>query len=332
MVTLANGQQMDNPLPKVCVPTNLATARIINADCREALKTLPAVSIDLVMTSPPYANQRKHTYGGISADQYVDWFLPIAHELHRVLKPSGSFVLNIKEHAINGERHPYVMELVLALRKQGWLWTETYIWHKRNAYPGKWPNRFRDAWERCEHFTKNRQFAMYQDAVMVPMGDWQHRRLASLKAADRIRNKSNTNSRFGSRIANWVGRKMVYPTNVLHLATEGQNKGHSAAFPESLPKWFIKLFTREGDTVLDPFLGSGTTVKVARRLGRHSIGIELLPSYARTVAAGLGINLLQEFPPSPTNSNTPLTQGADKGQGDGKVRSRKKPIQRMGEK
>ena len=62
----------------------------------------------------------------------------------RVLKPTGSFVLNIKEKAENGERHVYVLELILALRKQGWLWTEEYIWHKRNCHPGKWPNRFRD--------------------------------------------------------------------------------------------------------------------------------------------------------------------------------------------
>ena len=72
---------------------------------------------------------------------------------------------------------------------------------------------------------------------------------------------------------------MAYPTNVLHLATECNNKKHSAAFPESLPEWFIKLFTKEGDTVLDPFMGSGTTNIVAKRLGRHSIGIEIMPEY-----------------------------------------------------
>jgi site-specific DNA-methyltransferase (adenine-specific)/site-specific DNA-methyltransferase (cytosine-N4-specific) len=64
-----------------------------------------------------------------------------------VTKSSGSFVLNIKERAINGERHTYVIELILMMRKLGWLWTEEYIWHKKNSYPGKWPNRFRDSWE-----------------------------------------------------------------------------------------------------------------------------------------------------------------------------------------
>lgn len=128
--------------------------RILHGDCRDLLKQLPDESIDLIITSPPYADQRKEVYGGIYPDHYVEWFLPIAAELKRVLKPSGSFVLNIKERVVGGERHTYVLELILAMRKQGWLWTEEYIWHKKNCYPGKWPNRFRDAWERLLHFSK----------------------------------------------------------------------------------------------------------------------------------------------------------------------------------
>ena len=70
-------------------------------------------------------------------------------------------------------------------------------------------------------------------------------------------------SGFGKNISNWKGRDKVYPTNVLHLATECQNKNHSAAFPKTLPEWFIKLFTQERDWILDPFVGSGTTCQVA---------------------------------------------------------------------
>src|SRR5579859_481849 len=144
---------------------------IYQGDCLDILPELESNSIDLIVTSPPYADQRKDTYGGVSPDKYVEWFLPIAHELKRVLKNEGSFILNIKERVVNGERHTYVLELILAMRKQGWLWTEEYMWHKRNSYPGKWPNRFRDGWERCLHFTRSKHFAMYQDAVRVPMGD-----------------------------------------------------------------------------------------------------------------------------------------------------------------
>ncbi len=258
-------------------------AEIYLGDCKDILKQLPDNSVDLIFTSPPYADQRKNTYGGIHPDEYVEWFLPISKELLRVLKPTGTFALNIKEKVVNGERSTYVIELILGLRKQGWLWTEEFIWHKKNAYPGKWPNRFRDAWERILQFNKNKKFNMYQEAVMVPIGDWAKSRLKKLSEKDKIRDESKVGSGFGKNISNWLGRKMVYPTNVIHLATECSNKNHSAAFPEGLPEWFIKLFTQPGDMVLDPFMGSGTTLFVAQRMGRNSIGIEIVPEYFNMV-------------------------------------------------
>lgn len=256
---------------------------LILGDCREELKKLPDNSVDFIITSPPYADQRKGTYGGIHPDQYVEWFLPVAEQLLRVLKPTGTFILNIKEKALNGERHTYVLELILAMRKQGWLWTEEMIWHKKNCYPGKWPNRFRDAWERLIQFNKSRKFNMYQEEVMVPMGDWAKSRLKKLSETDKIRDNSKVGSGFGKNISNWINRDKAYPTNVLHLATECSNKSHSAAFPEELPEWFIKLFTKPGDTVLDPFMGSGTTIYVAQRMSRNAIGIEILPEYFELV-------------------------------------------------
>jgi DNA modification methylase len=255
------------------------TTDIIHGDCREALQRFERGTFDLIVTSPPYADQRNKTYGGIKPDEYVEWFLARSEQFLHVLKPTGSFVLNIKEKAENGERHVYVLELILALRKQGWLWTEEYIWHKRNCHPGKWPNRFRDSWERCLQFNKTRQFKMFQDAVMVPMGDWARTRLKKLGKNDVVRFDSQVASGFGKNIANWVGRDMAYPSNVLHFATECGNKRHSATFPKALPQWFIKLFTAPGDLVLDPFTGSGTTNIAALELGRNSVGIERLADY-----------------------------------------------------
>ena len=252
-------------------------------DSKKVLKRLSDKSVDLIFTSPPYADQRKNTYGGIHPDKYVEWFLPISEQLLRVLKPTGSFVLNIKERVVNGERSTYVMELILNMKKQGWLWTEEYMWHKKNCYPGKWPNRFRDSWERLLHFNKDKKFNMYQEEVMVPMGDWAKNRLKNLSETDKTRDESKVGSGFGKNISNWLERDMAYPTNVLHLATECNNKNHSAAFPEGLPEWFIKLFTKEGDTVLDPFMGSGTTNFVANRMKRNSIGIEIMPEYYEMV-------------------------------------------------
>ena len=265
------------------------TIELINDDCLIALKMLQSDSIDLIVTSPPYAEHRKNTYGGVSADKSVEWFTPIAKELLRVTKSSGSFVLNIKERAINGERHTYVIELILMMRKLGWLWTEEYIWHKKNSYPGKWPNRFRDSWERCIHFTKSKKFNMYQEEVMVPMGDWKNSRLKNMSDTDKKRDESKVGSGFGKKIENWVTRDLAYPTNVLHMATECGNRSHSAAFPESLPEWFIKLFTTEGDTVLDPFSGSGTTLKVAKAMKRNAVGIEILDEYCEITANRVGL-------------------------------------------
>jgi site-specific DNA-methyltransferase (adenine-specific) len=267
-------------------------------DSNDVLKEIPSNSVDLVFTSPPYADQRKNTYGGIHPDEYVDWFLPISEELLRVLHPKGTFVLNIKEKVVNGERSTYVMELILAMRKQGWLWTEEFIWHKKNSYPGKWPNRFRDSWERLLQFNKEKKFNMYQEEVMVPVGDWAKTRLKNLSDTDKTRDESKVGSGFGKNISNWKGRDKVYPNNVLHLATECNNKNHSAAFPENLPEWFIKLFTKEHDTVLDPFMGSGTTNIVAQRMKRNSIGIEIVPEYYEAVKQQLDEVQLYLFEPT----------------------------------
>ena len=264
-------------------------------DAADVLKSLDKDSVDLIITSPPYADQRKSTYGGIPVKKYVEWFLPISKELLRVLKPAGTFILNIKERVSDGERSTYVMELILEMRKQGWLWTEEFIWHKKNCYPGKWPNRFRDAWERLLQFNKTKHFNMYQENVMVPMGDWAKSRLKNLSETDKVRDNSRVGSGFGKNISNWLGREMAYPTNVIHLATECGNKNHSAAFPEELPAWFIKLFTKERDVVMDPFMGSGTTLSAARKLRRNSIGIEIVKDYYNEVKNSINTNELYLF-------------------------------------
>lgn len=262
----------------------MSTATVFKGDCAEVIaEHLAPFSVNLIVTSPPYADQRNGNYGGIHPNRYVEWFLPKSKAFMQCLAADGSFVLNIKEKAVGGEKHRYVYELVLAMRDQGWRLVDEYCWHKRNCYPGKWPNRFRDSWERLYHFTLSPAFKMRQESVMVPMGDWKHARLANLSDTDRIRDLSKHENGFGKRVENWVGRNMAYPTNVLHMATECGFKGHPAAFPKALPTWFIKLFTDEGDTVLDPFAGSGTTLTAALELDRDAIGIDTDPEYCKAM-------------------------------------------------
>ena len=105
-------------------------------------------------------------------------------------------------------------------------------------------------------------------------------RLKSLGKNDVVRYDSQVGNAFAKNIANWQGRDMAYPTNVLHMATECSNKGHSAAFPIALPTWFIKLFTDPGDAVLDPFVGSGTTLKAAIQSERAAVEIDLSSEFA----------------------------------------------------
>jgi site-specific DNA-methyltransferase (adenine-specific)/site-specific DNA-methyltransferase (cytosine-N4-specific) len=266
---------------------------IVCGDCEDELKDFPNDCIDLIFTSPPYADCRKNTYGGIHPDKYVEWFLPKSEQFLRILKPRGTFVLNIKEKAVKGQRHTFVIELILKMKKQGWLWTEEFVWHKKNCYPGKWPNRFRDAWERCLQFNKQKKFNMYQEAVMVPTGDWAKTRLKKLSVTDKKRDESKVKSGFGKNISNWLGREMAYPTNVLHMATECGNRNHSATFPHALPEWFIKLFTQKHDVVLDPFVGSGTTAIAAKKLERVYVGIDCNAEYCEMAKEKLGEMAIQ---------------------------------------
>lgn len=253
--------------------------RIINNDCRSVLQRLPDSSIDLFMTSPPYADARASTYGGIHLDEYNTWFLPIAAEIFRVLTPSGSFVLNIKERLQNGERHTYVLDLILKMKQEtGWRWTEEFIWHKRNAMPGNYGKHLKDGYERCLHFTKTADYIFNKEAVRIPP-TW---------TKDSKRNPGRQNSGnlsgFGVnrlKMKDDIGQD-VLPSNVLHLSGECHNKNHPAVFPIELPVFFIKLLSNEGETVCDPFLGSGTTGVAAVKYGRRFVGIDTSTDYCQT--------------------------------------------------
>src|SRR5450631_1071001 len=107
--------QLQLPVPTKLIPANEWLNHVLQGDCLRVLPILPDDSVDLIVTSPPYADSRKKSYGGIHPDNYVEWFLPISAELKRVLKPTGTFVLNIKEKVVEGERHTYVIELILAM-------------------------------------------------------------------------------------------------------------------------------------------------------------------------------------------------------------------------
>ena len=252
---------------------------IICGDSRTVLKDYPDGYFHLIVTSPPYADARKNHYDSVRPDDYKDFFLTFHEEFWRVLADDGSFVLNIKDKVIDGQRHRYVWHTIEALSREGWLCIDDYIWNKPNAMPGYWPNRLRDEWEYCFHLTKQKKFAMYQDAIKKPIGDWAEKRLTKLTGKSAERHNSENNSGFGRDLRSWCDKDFVTPGNIVTVPLVGKNMGHPAVFPVGLPEFFIKLFTAEGDVVLDPFAGSGSTGIAAEQLNRSVVLIDAKQEY-----------------------------------------------------
>lgn len=238
---------------------NLKALNIIHGDSREALKSFPDGFFNLIVTSPPYADAREKHYDSISPKEFPDFFLSFHEQFWRVLKNDGSFVINIKDKVVNGVRNRYVWKTIMALADKGWFCIDDYLWVKPNAMPGYWSTRLRDEWEYCFHLTKNKKFKMYQDSVKKPMGEWAIKRLANLNGKSAERHNSENKSGFGRDLRKWVNKEYVLPGNTISVPLIGKNMGHPAVFPVGLPDFFINLFTKVGDHVLDPFAGSGST-------------------------------------------------------------------------
>lgn len=267
---------------------DITKTEVYLGDAREVLGRFPDKYFNLIITSPPYADARHEHYDSISPEDYASFILSFHEPFWRVLADEGSFVLNVKDRVVNGVRHRFVWHTVEALVKEGWHCIDDYIWVKPNAMPGYWPRRLRDEWEYCFHMTKQEKFAMYQEAVKQPIGDWAKKRLARLTGKSNGRHNSENNSGFGRDLRKWVGKKDVLPGNTIRVPLVGKNMGHPAAFPVGLPEFFIKLFTKPGDNVLDPFAGSGSTGLAAERLDRNVVLIDNKKEYFETMKNRLG--------------------------------------------
>ena len=245
-------------------------------DALETLRTLDDESVNLVITSPPYADRRKNAYGGVTSDKYVDWFVPFAKEIKRVLRDDGSFFLNIKPHCVDGERDLYVMKLVIALREQvGFRFVDEFSW-TRLGVPGKFKGRFKNAFEPVYHFSKTKDFKHFPYEVATPAKD-----ISLARYKRKICGHANNGSGFG--VHKEIKSKVALPSNHLHIPQKSNQHTmqakHPAVYPIELPEFFIKAFSEQNDTVLDPFSGSGTTSVAASRTFRNSIGIEQDETY-----------------------------------------------------
>jgi DNA modification methylase len=251
---------------------------VLQGDSGQLLGKLPRASVDLFFMSPPYADAR--AYSRIHPDRYVEWFLPFARAMYEAAKPTGSLIINIKNRVaksgpLRGQRHPYVYQLVLALQSMGWRWVETYIWAKPNAVPGKFGPRTKDSFEYVYHFARSSKPFFDLKSVRVPY---------KADLAEIARRKRDTLGRRSTEAGFGRDRTKTYllggadPGNVVSVSqTYNQHRGvaHTAAMPEGLAEFFIKAACPAGGVVIDPFAGSGTSVVVARRLGRLAGGFEL---------------------------------------------------------
>jgi len=257
-----------------------AACAVICGDSREELKAYEG-QVDLIVTSPPYADARHRHYDGVHPDEFVEWFMSFHEPFFNALKPTGSFVLNIKDKVVNGVRHRYVWRTIEALCERGWFAIDDYVWHKKNPMPGYWPTRLSDGWEYCFHLAKVKRPYMNQDAVRRDIGKWTETRLARLGKNDQSRHNSANASGFGRDLSRWVNKPKVLPSNVLSYALVGKNKGHPAVFPVDLPLFFIKLFCPKDGLVVDPFGGSGTTGLAALSAGRRCVLIDNNEQYCQ---------------------------------------------------
>ena len=268
-------------------------------DCMDLVKTVPDDYVDLIVTSPPYAD--KLSYGKnipvFHPDNYPEWFLQLAIEAARFLKPTGSFILNINDKIINGKRSIYVYKLLCLIEEQtGLSLHDRYVWAQKSGIPTGGPRRLDDKMEYIFHFCRkskrargegytqhNEHFKSNIDEVREPYADISIKRYQSpVGVNDEVEENGIVSSGRKYVQANIKGKipnTLFSFNNCAALRRKPQNK-HPAAYHPDLPRWFIKWLTDKGDVVLDPFMGSGTTAGVCKEMGRNYIGFELNKSYS----------------------------------------------------
>jgi site-specific DNA-methyltransferase (adenine-specific) len=249
--------------------TDDGSIRLYRADCLELLPQLEAGSVDCVVTSPPYAEQRAATYGGISERDYPAWLTKIAGACGQLLRDDGSLLVNIREHRTSKGMSDYVHRTRLHIRERtGLVEVDELVWIKPDAMPTA-PNTLpRRGWERILWFSPTSlPFCNAQDTS---------RTLDSF---------NKTLNRYAVKIGakpTGTERMPKHPRwlNYVHVPVGGDvSVQHPAKFPLKLAVWLTQLASQQDATILDPFMGSGTTGVACVKTGRKFIGVEIDPGY-----------------------------------------------------
>lgn len=285
--------------------------KFLSGDCEIVLRRFPDDCIDLILTSPPYADKRDYGTEGssVSADDYVAWFLPKARQIYRVLKPNGSFVLNISDKVVDDFQHLYVFELVLALcKKVGFHLVRDYIWYNPatppNVYSRGGYGRTKKSHEYCFWFSKSNEWTFNLDPIRKPYSKDMLRYLKGEGKGDRQQNTRPSTHNFDCEKI-WNNNGGSDPGSVIECGNTSSNDAfmklckergisHPARFPEKLVEFFILSGTNPGDLVLDPFSGSGTTAVVAAVNGRRWVGIDMNEVFCELAAERMKLEAKEE--------------------------------------
>ena len=290
------GKQFDAPLK--------ARHRLICGDSRDPevmAQLFDGAKANVAITSPPYATQREYDassgFTPIPPERYIDWYKAVADNIADVLAPDGSYCLNIRAHCEDGQRHLYVMKLLIAHVEQwNWRFVDDLCWVKSDGgTPGGWPNRFKNAWEPVFHFCRQPQIKFRPTAVghvSEDCFDYSPNNPKSTSGSGLLGTgaRGPATGRLGADDGDGRFAGIARPSNVIEVKSESSQGSHSAPFPRALVEFFVKAFSDAGDIVFDCFMGSGSSMAAAHVLDRIGYGCEISPAYCDVIVRRM-INL-----------------------------------------
>jgi site-specific DNA-methyltransferase (cytosine-N4-specific) len=272
--------------------TSLGAAYV--GDSAALMASLPDRSVNLVVTSPPYALEFKKEYGNAAKDLYVDWLRPFGEQINRILTDDGSFVLNIGGSYNQGSptRSLYHFKVLLMLCEDlGFRLAQECFWHNpaKLPAPAEWVNvrrqRIKDAVEYVFWLSKGDFPKADNRRVLVEYSDDMKRLLkrgyrAKTRPSGHVITAKFQRDHGGSIPSNLIERgNNESNSEYIKACAAAGVLPHPARFPRALPEFFIRLLSEEGDVVLDPFAGSNMTGRTAEDLGRQWLSFELSPEY-----------------------------------------------------
>jgi len=284
------------------------------ANCLDVLQTIPSTSIDLVLTSPPFALRRKKSYGNVSAEEYCDWFWPFAREIARILKPRGSLVLDIGGSWNKGKptRTLYHFQLLLRLCDGNgpFRLAQEFYWYNpaRMPTPAQWVTveriRVKDAVNPIWWLAKSARPKASNRRVLKPYTKSMENLLAKGYNDGPRPSGHVVSKKWGRRQKGAIPPNLIIAANTrsndpyIRACREHSLEVHPARFVDAVPEFFVEFLTTPRDIVLDPFAGSNVVGAVAQRLGRKWLSIEINHAYVIGSAFrfdGLGEVVYREY-------------------------------------